>query len=185
MLYSSMIPYFSIQGLRLCNWASQKLTTFRQTVGGFCHHFHHYCRGSYDTWIIQENSAIPLPYIQSVKNTAWRYDDTTCQLSHVPGDAPSRMSWLSTKVVIVEKDHEDREYDLDDFFEKLRIYSTLAPSLPVLFMAWCAHSKNWFPSDCIVQFHIIDHSGDETMLSLRVDEACLSFRNGKLYADKI
>jgi len=93
----------------------------------------------------------------------------------------SKMSWLSAKLVIIDQQDSEVEYDMDSFLEEFRMYSNQVPTLTILFLCWCAQYRRWFSSNAIVQFHIIDHNGENQMLTLGVDNRSLVLRDHKIY----
>ena len=82
-----------------------------------------------------------------------------------------RLSWLSVKLVLSDPASTTipRTYDIDSFLEGLVIEtSTAFPTLHDLYLLWCASTSTWSSSDVHVQFHIINHMGEEQCL--RMDE---------------
>jgi hypothetical protein len=146
-------------------------------------------KGTHKKWLFIDDHSLPLllAYAPSPIPASWMYDEYTSTLTYckdVPTH-PCTLSWLSTKITVVIQD-KSTDYDMDPFLEKFRILTdpSVAPPLRTIFLSWCAHTRNWFPPNGIVQFHIIDHEGQERMLSLNVDNTCLEMRNSKLY-DKL
>lgn len=146
-------------------------------------------KGTHKKWLLIDDHSLPLlmAHTSSPVEASWMYDEYTSTLTYCK-DAPTHpctLSWLSTKITVVIQD-KAVDYDMDPFLEKFRILTdpSVVPSLRTIFLSWCAHTRNWFPPHCIVQFHIIDHEGQERMLSLNVDNKCLEMRDSKLY-DKL
>jgi hypothetical protein len=146
-------------------------------------------KGTHKKWLLIDDHSLPLLLAHTTFpiQASWMYDEYTSTLTYckdVPTH-PCTLSWLSTKMTVVIQD-KATDYDMDPFLEKFRILTepSVAPPLRAIFLSWCAHNKTWFPPNGIVQFHIIDHEGQERMLSLNVDNTCLEIRDSKLY-DKI
>jgi hypothetical protein len=145
----------------------------------------YYYTGDYQTWLIIDNHTLPLSLAHAPYplDASWKYIESSHTLTYCKENPTSvcTFSWLSAKLVTIDLGiHE--EHDMDPFLEKLQIHtSNVVPSLHVIFLAWCAHTKHWLAKNGIVQFHIIDHEGNERMLSLQVDSTCLQIRNSKLY----
>ena len=146
-------------------------------------------KGTHKKWLLIDNHSLPLllAYTPSPIEASWMYDESTSTLTYckdIPTH-PCTLSWLSTKITVVNQD-KATDYDMDPFLEKFRILTepSIAPPLRAIFLSWCAHTRNWFPPNSIIQFHIIDHEGQERMLSLNVDNKCLKIRDSKLY-DKL
>ena len=145
-------------------------------------------KGTHKKWLFIDNHSLPLlmAYTPFPIQASWMYDEYTSTLTYCKDDIkpthPCTLSWLSTKITVVIQD-KSTDYDMDPFLEKFNILTepSTAPPLRTIFLSWCAHTRNWFPPNCIVQFHIIDHEGQERMLSLNVDNTCLEIRNSKLY----
>jgi len=147
-------------------------------------------KGTHKKWLLIDDHSLPLllAYTPSPIQASWMYDEHTSTLTYCKDIVPTHpctLSWLSTKITVVIQD-KATDYDMDPFLEKFRILTdpSVAPPLRTIFLSWCAHTRNWFPPNGIVQFHIIDHEGQERMLSLHVDNTCLEIRNSKLY-DKL
>ena len=146
-------------------------------------------KGTHKKWLLIDDHSLPLllSHTTSPIPASWMYDEYTSTLTYCKGEPthPCTLSWLSTKMTVVIQD-KVTDYDMDPFLEKFRILTepSVAPPLRTIFLSWCAHTRNWFPPNCIVQFHIIDHEGQERMLSLHVDNTCLEIRDSKLY-DKL
>ena len=150
-------------------------------------------KGTHKKWLLIDDHSLPLllAYAPSPIQASWMYDEYTSTLTYYkdvpthPNTHPCTLSWLSTKMTVVIQD-KVTDYDMDPFLEKFRILTkpSVAPPLRTIFLSWCAHTRNWFPPNVIVQFNIIDHQGQERMLSLNVDNTCLEIRDSKLY-DKL
>jgi hypothetical protein len=143
-------------------------------------------KGTHKKWLLIDDHSLPLLLAHTTVpiQASWMYDEYTSTLTYCKDTPthPCTLSWLSTKITVVIQDKET-DYDMDPFMEKFRILTepSVAPPLRAIFLSWCAHTRNWFPPHAIIQFHIIDHEGQERMLSLHVDNNCLEIRNSKLY----
>jgi len=150
-----------------------------------------FCRrlGSpHQKWIIFPGHAIPtsaIPTSAIPLSSSWIFDSILCCLS-APNTVYSKQNfkiykpgWLSAKLVVLrsltgsnDSDVVKEEYDMDPFFQSFRVYSNnstndaLQLTLYDLFMAWCIDNSLWFPVTDTIQFHFIDHVGEERMISL-------------------
>jgi len=91
-----------------------------------------------------------------------------------------RLSWLSVKLVLTgPQTGVSRTYDIDSFLEGLVIEtSSTFPTLHDLYLIWCASVSTWSSSDVQVQFHIINHLGEDQ--TLRMDEPHTFVARGSL-----
>lgn len=91
-----------------------------------------------------------------------------------------RLSWLSVKLVLTDpKTGASRTYDIDSFLEGLVVEtSSTFPTLHNLYVIWCASTSTWSSSDVQVQFHIINHLGEDQ--TLRMDEPHTFVARGSL-----
>lgn len=148
-------------------------------------------KGTHKKWLLIDDHSLPLlmAYTPFPIQASWMYDEYTSTLTYCKDNiVPTHrctLSWLSTKMTVVMQD-KTMDYDMDPFLEKFCILMepSVTPPLRTIFLSWCAHTRNWFPPNNIIQFHIINHEGQERMLSLHVDNTCLEIRGSKLY-DKI
>lgn len=148
-------------------------------------------KGTHKKWLLIDDHSLPLlmAYTPFPIQASWMYDEYTSTLTYCKDNiVPTHrctLSWLSTKMTVVIQD-KTTDYDMDPFLEKFCILMepSVTPPLRTIFLSWCAHTRNWFPPNNIIQFHIINHEGQERMLSLHVDNTCLEIRGSKLY-DKI
>jgi len=97
-------------------------------------------------------------------------------------DIKCSVSWLSAKVVVYENENHSTEYAIDDFISTLRIYTVVnrPPTLMMIFMLWCIHTKQWFSSSANIEFHIIDDMGEEYKYYSKF-QGVLTIRNQKIY----
>ena len=141
-------------------------------------HIKNYYYGYHDTWLFMDGHTFPLSLnsVHNKINASWMYDNYDNTLMYVPNcDTKCSISWLSTQIKI-----GDEDYNIDNFIEQLTIYTDTPPSLSIIFMSWCAYTKNWFSTD--IEFHIIDNTGADVILSI-YDE--LYIANNKLYIKKL
>ena len=136
---------------------------------------------STEAWILLPGHTLPLAlssvphskrYLLEHFPVKWLYQSSFLLRMGETNRKTYRLSWLSAKLVITDPSHasiECREYDMDPFLEGFRIEtSTTLPTLHDLYLLWCAYTSIWFSSDVHVQFHIINHLGEDQ--SLRMDE---------------
>jgi hypothetical protein len=122
----------------------------------------------------------------------WIYDNfnTTLTLGEARDknhNIHASFSWLSAKIRVIHFDKPDEayDYDIDDFLSKFRVHtnSDISPSLYEVFLCWCTHTKHWFKTNDIIEFHIIDDIADDIVISLDDTERFLAIRNNKLYIE--
>ena len=134
-----------------------------------------YYNGYHDIWAFITGYNIPVSVI-NIKNTVdclWMYDNYKNTLTYKNSENIYKLSWLSATVK-----NENLEYPMDDFIEHFFIKTDeCLPSLHMIFMCWCAHTKNWFTTDNIT-FRIFDDNGDE--LSVSINDLLIT-KNNKLY----
>lgn len=150
-----------------------------------------YFLGHHETWLFIPGHTVPLSLnnLYNKIHVNWIYDNYFNSLKYTGENKDNivhcKCSWLSTKIKITlshQSDHTD-EYDIDDFLEKLSIYTVedFPPSLYDIFMSWCIYTKHWFKPDDIVEFHIIDDNGNEIILNLLEDVNPFLIRQQKIY----
>ena len=138
-----------------------------------CKSVYHYLTmyNSKHEWFLFSSNEFPLPIpaiaINDHSNATWHYDAYQNILTYLndPVTTICKFSWLSAKMVILEKDTR-KDYDMDDFLHQLRIHTTdtVCPQLNDLFILWCIHSKQWFSPLAMFHCHIIDYMGEERTL---------------------
>jgi len=134
-------------------------------------HLYNYC----DIWVFIPGYDIPISLI-NLKNKVdilWVYDNFNNTLAYSDAKNTHKMSWLSTNIQI-----EDKEYAIDNFIENLSITTDEAPTLHMIYMCWCIHTKQWFKMED-VKFHIFDDNGEEIIVNLNKNP--LIIKNNKLY----
>lgn len=147
-----------------------------------------FCRrlgNPHQKWIIFPGHAIPTSAMTLPLPSCWIFDSILCCLS-TPNTVYSKQhfkiykpGWLSAKLVVLrsslpgnnDSNVVKEEYDMDPFFQSFRVYSNntndaIQLTLYDLFMAWCIDNSLWFPVTDTIQFHFIDHMGEERMISL-------------------
>jgi hypothetical protein len=179
-----MYSYFLTKALQLWNWVDNTYQQLRTQLAEGYHHARVYYSGLTRTWVFIKGHSLPLPisHIKNKINPLWIYSNHMMTSMYQPADTICKLSWLSAKITVIEQ-QGDTEYDIDSFLSAFRLYAhgNNTPSLTYLFLCWCAQTNHWFPSDAIVQFHVIDHNGDEQLLSLGADNHCLVIRDQKVY----
>jgi len=155
------------------------------------YYIQNYFHGYHDTWLFIPGHTFPIS-LNNISNPIdidWIYDnfDTTFTYSSDENDRliPCKFSWLSAKIQIVDPRIPDEaiEYNIDDFIENFVVHtkSDTPPSLYLVFMCWCAHSKNWFTLDNKIQFHIIDDMGEEVIIDLRRHNNSIIIKRNRIY----
>jgi hypothetical protein len=176
--------YFLTKAMQLWNWATDTYQHIRTQLAEVYHHARVYYCGLTRTWVFIHGHSLPLPisHIKNKVNPTWIYSNHLLTSVYQPADTTCKLSWLSAKIIVVHKDGET-EYDIDSFLSAFRLYAhkNVAPSLTQFFLCWCAQTNQWFPADTIVQFHVIDHQGEEQILTLGVDNHCFVIREQKVY----
>jgi len=169
--------YLFLKYLAIQKWLYEGI---RQPIIKFYSYLTHYQPNP--VWMIHEHHTLPYSHVIKPIDGSRTYHESTNVLSYGNHTEMVRTSWLSVKLVIVNQ-NKSHEFDIDPFLETLRIHTLPIhpPTLTDLYLAWCAHSKQWFSNTAIVQFHVIDHEGNERMLTRRSDDTCLEIRNGKVY----
>jgi hypothetical protein len=176
-----------VNGMNLWNWISELYSKTKHRVYDFYSYLFSYIRGENNIWCIFQNYKLPLPYsmTNNYSPILWKYHSLKKHLSyndnHKPIDIISKVSWLSIKLVIKEKNHK-HEIDLDPFFNDLKIYthSNISPTLQFILLAWSISHKQWFLSSDTIEFHIIDNMGEDHILELNKDNTCLFIEKQKL-----
>jgi len=179
-----MYSYFLTKSLQLWNWASDTYQRVRAQLIDAYHYARVYYIGLTHTWVFIHGQSLPLPisHIKNKVNPTWIYSNHLLTSMHQHANTICKLSWLSAKIVIMDK-HIVIENDMDSFLSTFRIHAhnNVAPSLTQLFLCWCAQTNQWFPYDIVVQFHVIDHHGEEQLLTLGADNHCLIIRDQKIY----
>lgn len=163
-----------------------------------CTHFVKHIRSYNENWIILPGHAIPQSRIVNPIQDSWVYNvsrrvlhtsattQIVTQIVTQPVTQSYKLSWLSVKLVILRSGQSDHivreEYDMDPFFETFRVHGSpaICPTLHTLFMTWCISTSHWIPSTDTVQFHLIDHLGDERIIPL-TSMVSFDIRQNKLY----
>jgi hypothetical protein len=176
--------YFLTKSMQLWNWVSDTYQRVRTQLTEVYHYARVYYTGLTHTWAFIHGQSLPLPisHIKNKVNPTWVYSNHLLTSMYQPADTICKLSWLSAKLTIIDK-HAQIEHDIDSFLSAFRLYAhgSIAPSLTYLFLCWCAQTNQWFPLDTIVQFHVIDHHGEEQLLTLGADNYSLVIRDQKIY----
>jgi len=174
--------YFYTKALQLWNWVSDQCEYLRTQF----HEIKQYSRsyGLNKSWVFMRGHTLPLPlsHIKNDISATWKYSNHVLTSLSQPTDIVCKLSWLSAKIVVINT-HEEQEFDIDPFLAAFRVHThgDMTPSLTFLFLTWCAQTNQWFQHDSIVQFHIIDHQGQEHLLTIGADNRCLIIHDKKIY----
>lgn len=175
--------YFLIKAIQWRNWIVSLYHDTWDYIQNLHAHIHSYFQGDHHTWLFITGHTLPLPlsHISNEINASWKYSDHDLTSLSQPTDTIAKLSWLSAKICIIDQQQE-KEYDIDPFLSSFRLHThESVPTLTFLFLSWCAETNQWFRPDCIVQFHVIDHLGQNVMLTLRADNHSLELRDRKIY----
>jgi hypothetical protein len=176
--------------LTLWNYLQDTVNQIYNKAINFFYYLKDYLCGHHDIWLFIPGHTIPLALnsLYNIVHVNWIYNnfDTTLTLGGAEEhDTRASFSWLSAKIRIIhfDKPDESYEYDIDDFLGKFSIHtiSDITPSFYEIFLCWCTHTKHWFKTNDIIEFHVIDDMADEVVLSLDDTTRCLTIRNKKLY----
>lgn len=133
----------------------------------------------HNKWVFIPNYTLPIP-LQHVKNDVqsdWVYHSTTNTLKSYHASSAYelyKVNWLSAQISIRTLTTSN-EFNIDDFLSDFMVYSTVdlsdndmtgVPKITYLFISWCIYTKQWFPSNAEVVFHIIDSNGMERELQV-------------------
>ena len=186
--------YFLIRLITIWNYCNAVYGDIKNKCQNMYYYLKDYFYGYHDMWVFIPGHSLPLSLNNMVNidmvNIRWLYDnyDNTFILSNNSDNDNTqfKFSWLSAKIQVVNsnKPSEAIEYTIDDFIEKFTVYtnSNITPSLYMLFMCWCAHTKHWFNIDDNIEFHIIDDMGEEHHLnSYNDNKNSIIIKRNKLY----
>jgi hypothetical protein len=133
----------------------------------------------HNKWVFIPNYTLPIP-LQHIKNdvqSEWVYHSSMNTLKSTDAHANElyKVNWLSAQISICTLTTSN-EFNIDDFLSDFMVYSTVdminhhnmegIPKITYLFISWCIYTKQWFPSDAEVVFHIIDSNGMERELQV-------------------
>jgi len=158
-------------------------TSFLSSCTTFFRHVRSY---NNNNWLIFPGHALPQSYSITPIHGSWIYNVAQQTLHPVHSDEDCircKLSWLSVKLVVIRKESQrHEEYDMDSFFQQCRVYTydSINVSLHDLFMAWCIATSHWFPITDTIQFHLIDHLGEERTIPL-THAIVFEVRENKLY----
>jgi hypothetical protein len=185
-MYQQMLrTYFLVKAVSTWNCIKDLYQQTCQIISECYTDFCNYIKGSHHSWVFIKGHSLPLP-LSHIKNDVqanWKYSNYTLTPVGLLSDTTCKLSWLSGKIVVInKKSGQEFEYDMDSFLHSFRLRThTLVPTLDMVFLSWCAETRNWFQSDSIVQIHIFNDRGEEEMLTLRADNHSLVIQDGKLY----
>lgn len=177
--------------MTLWNYICMLYSNTKTSCKNMYSYIYDYFHGSHDVWVFIPGHTIPVS-LSNLENTArvnWVYNNNnntlTFSTDKITETSISKISWLSAKIKIINKYDTDEifTYEIDDFIEKFKVctLTTIPPALYMVFLCWCAYSKNWFSHSSIVEFHIIDDMGDEHILSFKEHLANFTIKRNKLY----
>lgn len=154
-------------------------------IYNMCYNIYYYTfnhmNGYHDIWVFISGYHVPIPLINIKNNTdvVWIYNNYNNILTDSKNkEHIYKLSWLSANIQIYSTSNTMNEYSIDTFIETFHIKTHTIPSLHIIFMCWCAHTKNWFKHDTVT-FHIFDHTGNELIIDINNDP--LIVKNNRLY----
>lgn len=176
--------YIFVSCVKLWNWAADKYIQTRHRISDVYHDVSYYLQHK-NMWIFPNDHTLPLPVSHITNHVPSKWTYTSHELQRIGMETPLesyKFSWLSAKISITDGELE-KEFDLDPFISQfqLKTIPTAVPTLTMIFLTWCAETKQWFSANSKIHFHIIDDEGMESTLSLFVDNNRLTVRNGKIY----
>ena len=133
----------------------------------------------HNKWVFIPNYTCPIP-LQHIKNdihSDWVYHSSMNTLKSTDKNAKAiyKVNWLSAQISITTLTTSN-EFNIDDFLSDFMVCGgvdlsdnhnmTSVPRISYLFISWCIYTKQWFPSDAEVVFHIIDSNGFERELQV-------------------
>lgn len=176
-----------VKMLTLWNYISHLYIKTTTLCKNFVSHTADFFYGHHDIWLFMSGHTIPvsLNNITNPISSTWIYDNNVNKLSIcVDNDhIKCKLSWLSAKLRISDDDDESVEYNIDNFIENLVVETTddIVPTLYMIYMCWCIHTKHWFSIDNKVEFHIIDDMGEDIILKIEDHNRCLGIRRNRIY----
>jgi hypothetical protein len=148
-----------------------------------------YFHGHHDTWVFMSGYTLPLT-LSNLNNSVevdWVFNNHNSELTLL-GSSQSvtcKLSWLSAKVRIINSEDTTKylDYSIDDFVEQFKLITDgdYVPTLYIIFMCWCIHTKHWFKINDIIEFHIIDDNGEEQILNFAEHNESLEIKHSKIY----
>lgn len=147
-------------------------------------YINNYYNGYNSIWFFIPSHTLPISLnnINNVVEPNWIYNSKYNELNFKDylDLKPFKFSWLSSKLCI-----NGTDYNIDNFIETLSVYcSCTTPSLNIIFLCWCAQTKQWYKTDDNIEFHIINDMGDEETINLKEDNGSLYIKRDKLYYKK-
>ena len=171
--------FLFIKFISLFNYVSEIFNNKHNNCKRIFYYLKSYYNGNHDIWLFVPGHTFPLSLhnLNNRINTNWIYDNYNNTLTFTENkEHIYKLSWLSAKIV-----DSNKEYEMDDFIEKLSIFSNsnVTPSLYIICICWCIYTKHWFTMDNI-EIHIIDDNGEEVVLHLHNS---VIIKNNKLYIE--
>ena len=180
---------FLVKMMTLWNYLNALYTSLSQRCYNFYNYIKDYYHGHHDMWLFVPGHTFPLS-LANLSNSIrvnWIYDNFDNSLSLAANDSEQlircRFSWLSAKIQVKHSNGPRFQFVLDNFIENFVVHTVhdVAPSLNLVFMCWCAHTKHWFRDDDDIKFYIIDDMGEERVLTLDEYEHALIIKRNKIY----
>lgn len=180
--------FFIVKLMTLWNILTALYSTTSERVTNFFYYMKDYFHGHHDMWLFIPGHTFPLS-LANLSNSIhvnWIYDNADNSLSLAADGSHDikrcKFSWLSAKIK-VKCGEETLEFIIDNFLEQLTIHTVndIPPSLYIVFMSWCAHTKHWFKAEDAVEVHIIDDMGEEHVLTLDEHDDSLIIKRNKIY----
>ena len=148
-----------------------------------------YVYGHHDTWMFITGYSIPLS-LSNLNNSVevdWVYNNHNSELTlfGLSESVTCKLSWLSAKIRIINPTDSTKylDYSIDDFVEQFKLITDgeYVPTLYIIFMCWCIHTKHWFKINDNIEFHIINDIGEEQILTFAEHNESLEIKQSKIY----
>lgn len=133
--------------------------------------------GYSNTWCFVNGNSFPI--LKSNINNfddlsiEWEYNNINNTLYN--GKEEEECVQATLKVLSMNIKINDKSYSADNFVERLRIKtsSIRAPTLQLIFNAWCIFSNTWYSTSDNIIIEIIDNNGECQTLDLTKNNRCL------------
>ena len=183
--------YFLVKLMTVWNYLNTVYSNTKNKCQNMYFYLKDYFNGHHDIWLFVPGHTLPLSLnnLNNTVNINWlynNYDNTFTFSNNTTNNIRCKFSWLSAKIQVTDRLNPERknEYLMDDFIEKFTLCtnSNTTPSLYMVFMCWCAHTKHWFKMDDNIEFHIIDDMGEEHNLNIHINNKnSIIIKRNRLY----
>jgi hypothetical protein len=187
---ASWTMLFLVKMMTFWNYLSALYKNTLKKYITFYFHITDYTLGYHDTWLFIPGHTFPLSLanLSNMIRVNWVYDNSDTSLIKLSTTDSGtidqyKFSWLSAKIIVKCDEDDPIEYIIDEFLEKFIVHTAkdAVPSLYLVFMCWCAHTRHWFKINDRVEFHIIDDMAEEHMITLDDSDDVLIIKRNKVY----